>query len=134
MMATIFDDLFKLNREMNKFFHSTTRGAGYYWPETNVYNGAEEYVLTAKVPGINKENIAVSIKDNTLTISGTKKKEEGEDINYHLNERRFGDFERNFMLNDKVDVENIKAEVNSGLLVVRVPKSPESKPLNIAIN
>jgi len=130
----MFDDLFRINREINKFFGGNDeRLYKRYWPETNIYSSEEKYVVAAKLPGLNKEDISISIKDNSLKISGKKHNEKKENVNYHIQERRFGDFERSFLLNDRVQVENIQAEFKNGLLIVDIPKSPEAKPMTISI-
>lgn len=130
----MFDDLFRINKEINKFFGSKdARFYKRYWPETNIYNSEEKYVVVAKLPGLNKDDISISIKDNSLKISGKKQSEKKDNVNYHIQERRFGEFERNFLLNDRVQVENIQAELKNGLLIVDIPKSPEAKPMTISI-
>lgn len=133
MYQSVLDDLFELNREMNRIFNGTGyRGYG-AWPETNMYEDTESYVLVSKVPGMSREDIEVSIQDNTLSISGSRKKDQQENMKMHLNERFQGDFQRNFLLNERIDTDRIKAETENGLLIIRLPKSPESKPKKIEI-
>jgi len=132
MVISIFNDLYRLNREMNRVLSGSRTGYD-YWPEVNVYVNEHEYMVAAKTPGIDKNDISISIKDNSLKISGEKKNPENQEINYHLKERKTGKFERNFLLDEKVDAEKITAEINNGILLVKVPKSPETKPVKIDI-
>lgn len=133
MYKTIFDDLFELNREMNRVFRDAGISGKSRWPETNTYENNDEYILVSKVPGIEKENIEITLKDNSLSIKGKRAKETDEALKKHLDERFSGDFERNIMLNNKIDVDNIKAEASDGLLIIKLPKSAEMKPKKIDI-
>ncbi len=133
MYKTIFDDLFELNREMNRVFRNAGVTGKSNWPETNTYENNEEYILVSKVPGIEKDDIEITLKDNSLSIRGRRKKEPAEDLKKHLDERFSGEFERNIMLNNKIDMDNIKAEASDGLLIIKLPKSAEMKPKKIEI-
>ena len=133
MYKTIFDDLFELNNEMNRVFRTAGIGSKSNWPETNTYENNDEYILVSKVPGMEKDSIEITLKDNSLTIKGKRKKETDDNLKKHLDERFSGDFERNFMLNNKIDVENIKAEATDGLLIIKLPKSAGIKAKKIEI-
>jgi HSP20 family protein len=132
MYNTVFDELFNLNREMNRIF-SQAGMAQSKWPESNLYENKDEYILVSKVPGISKDKIEISLKDNSLQIKGSLDKQLPKDYKVLLEERAKGSFERNILLNEKIDVENIKAETSNGLLMIKLPKSPESKPKKITI-
>lgn len=133
MIISIFDDLYRLNREMNRILYSGSRNVTTYWPEVNIYSNDKEYMVVAKVPGIDKNEVSISLKDNSLKINGEKKSAENDNANYHLKERRTGKFERNFILDEKVDVEKINAEMKNGLLLIKIPKKPETQPVKIDI-
>jgi len=132
MMISIFNDLYRLNREMNRVL-SSGRIQNDYWPGVNVYVNENEYMVAAKIPGIDKNDISITLKDNSLRIAGERKAAENTEVNYHLRERKTGKFERNFLLDEKVDADKITAEVKNGILLVKVPKSPETKPVKIEI-
>jgi len=131
-MRTIFDELLDLNNEMNRIFKYYDY-SGEKWANTNVYENKDDYVIVSKLPGVAKSDINISIKDNTLKISGERKKDQDDKANLLLNERYKGKFERNFILNEKVDMNNINAEMKNGLLMIKLPKSPESKSKKIEI-
>jgi len=132
MLETIFDDFYRLNREFEKLF-------GYrhprreHWPLTNIYENQNEYMIVSKLPGVKKENLSITFKDNAIKISGKREGEKNDKISYHLKERREGEFERNFLLQEKVDGDKIEAELKNGILLIKIPKSPETKPKTIAI-
>ncbi|OHD07175.1 MAG: hypothetical protein A2Y34_03245 [Spirochaetes bacterium GWC1_27_15] len=134
MYRTIFDDLYKLNKEFNRLFNTNPNQRGYsYFPEVNIYENQDEYVLVGRIPGVDKNDLNISFKDNSIKIEGEKKAPVNEEASYHLKERRYGKFERNFSLHDKIDVEKTVAEVKNGILIVNIPKSPDSQPKTITI-
>lgn len=132
MIRRIFNELYNLNREIDRIFRDYDLTFE-KWGKTNIYENNDGYVVVAKVPGIKKEDLNVSIKDNVLKISGERKREENEKANLLLNERYYGKFERSFILPEKVDINNIVAEMKNGLLMIKLAKSPESKPKLIEI-
>ncbi len=133
MLNTILDDLFDINRTITRLFDASPAYRYSYWPEVNIYNNNDEYVVVAKLPGVKKEDVSITLKDNSLKISGEKKDDKKEKENGYLNERYSGKFERNFLLNEKVDSNKIDAEMKNGLLMIKLPKSPEVKPKSITI-
>jgi HSP20 family protein len=133
MYSTVLDDLFNLSREMNRIFDRTGRPDRGRWPETNVYEDHDAYTVVAKVPGMEKSELELQMKDNALSIKGERKKENDGKGKVHLDERFAGAFERSFLFNEKIDDSAIKAEAKDGLLIIRLPKSPETKPKTIAI-
>ena len=132
MFNTIFDDIYNLNREMSRVLNSRNYKKA-YWPEVNIYENQDDYRIVAKLPGVEKSNVNITLKDNSLRLTGKRFNEEGDERGNYLNERFIGDFERNFILNEKIDSEKINAEMDNGLLMIRLPKSPESKPRSITI-
>ena len=86
------------------------------------------YEVTAELPGMDEKNIEVKFVDGVLTIKGEKQEEKEEnERDYHLQERRFGSFERYFRLPDSVDKDKIEATFKKGLLTVTLPKSTEAQ-------
>jgi len=133
MLNAILDDLFDVNRTITRLFDSTPAYRYSYWPAVNIYNNNDEYVVVAKLPGVKKEDVSVILKDNSLKISGEKKEDKKDKENCYFNERYSGKFERNFLLNEKIDSNKIDAEMKNGLLMIKLPKSPEIKPKSITI-
>jgi len=133
MLNTILDDLFDINRTINRLFDSSQGYRYSYWPEVNIYNNNDEFVVVAKLPGIKKEDVSIILKDNSLKISGEKKDDKQDKENCYLNERYAGKFERNFLLNEKIDSNKIEAEMKNGILMIKLAKSPELKPKSITI-
>ena len=93
-----------------------------------------KYFLNAELPGLQRDDISISIEDGYVTVSGkkeTNKEEEG--TSYYLKETRSGSFSRSFRLPGKVDKENVDATFKDGVLTVAMPleKAPEAKKIEI---
>lgn len=99
-----------------------------FMPVINTREGEYAYHVEADLPGVQKEDIVVDVKDNVLTISGERKhKEEVKKEDYYRLESSYGKFQRSFTLPKGVDTENIKAVNNNGVLEVIIPKSPQAQ-------
>ncbi len=92
--------------------------------------------IDAELPGIAKENVALNIEDDVLTIKAEKKVETDESKkNYHRIERSSGSFSRSFNLGEMIDQENISADFSNGILHVALPKAaPAKKKKEISIS
>ncbi len=102
--------------------------AGIVSPRVDIFEEADNVVVKAELPGMKKEDIAVNLTDNTVTISGEKKKEEKvEKKDFYRLERSFGSFSRSFSLPSEVDTSKAKAQFRDGVLEVKVPKTEEAK-------
>jgi HSP20 family protein len=103
------------------------RGRGDGWPvPMDMTETEDSLVLTADVPGMDRDKLEITIRDNTLTIAGryeSEKKEEGEDV--YFRERRAGSFRRSITLPAEVDEDNVTAELDNGVLKVTLPKTAE---------
>ena len=94
-----------------------------FTPTVNTREGKEAYHIEVDLPGIKKEDVDVKVEDNILTISGKRElKDEVKEENYYKIESSYGSFSRSFTLPEKVDIENIKAVSEDGVLEVIIPK------------
>ena len=110
-----------------------TRGA--WVPPVDIYEtGNHELVLRAELPDVAREDIALRVENNTLTISGERKMDtEIKEQQYHRIERTYGTFSRAFTLPPTVDTSAIAAEYKNGVLTVRLPLREEAKPKQIQV-
>jgi HSP20 family protein len=110
-----------------------TRGA--WVPPVDIYEtGNHELVLRAELPDVPREDIALRVENNTLTISGERKMDtEIKEQQYHRIERAYGTFSRAFTLPPTVDTSAIAAEYKNGVLTVRLPLREEAKPKQIQV-
>jgi len=98
-------------------------------PRIDFAETEEGYELAADLPGLDENNVDVSVVDHTLTIKGERTfEEQSKGRNLHLSERSFGSFQRSLALPDDVDHTAIEASLNNGVLRVRLPKSKEAAP------
>ncbi|MCM8772686.1 MAG: Hsp20/alpha crystallin family protein [Candidatus Omnitrophica bacterium] len=102
--------------------------------DVDIYEDADNVVIKAEIPGMNKEDISVTLTDDTVTISGKKAEEKKiERENYYRKEIRTGSFSRSFTLPCAVDKEKVKATYKNGILEIILPKSEKEKEKEIKI-
>lgn len=93
------------------------------WPAVELVEEDGEYLLSAEIPGIKKEDLDVSVEDGVLTLRGEKKSARDETKGkVHIRERTFGSFERSFTLPSSVASDKIKADIKDGVIHVHMPK------------
>ncbi len=112
----------------NDFLNSFERDAKMdiavdFKPAVNTREGRDAYHVDVDLPGVKKEDITLSVENNLLTISGKREmKSEVKEQDYYKVESSYGRFERSFTLPENVDVENIRAATEDGVLEVIIPK------------
>ena len=107
--------------------------------KTDIKEKDNEYVIEMDLPGYEKENINVTLKDGYLQVSAEVKKEENNDEKEKFvhKERYFGHCERSFYVGEQITEEDIKAEFKNGILKISIPKKevkeelPETKRIEI---
>jgi HSP20 family protein len=105
-----------------------------YVPAFNVVEKPDAYYITADVPGVAEEDVDVTIQDNHLIVSGSRKAEErNEGENYFVYERRSGNFSRAFALPENADSESVEAHLTNGVLELRVAKRESAKPRKVQL-
>ena len=103
-------------------------------PAVDLYEGEEEVVIKAEVPGMDKGDRKVELTDSMLTISGEKKKEENiKEEAYTYSERSYGSFSRSLQLPCGVKSDTAKATFKNGVLEVKLPKTEEAKKRHITV-
>jgi HSP20 family protein len=104
-------------------------------PPVDVYEDEHSIMLKIEVPGIDEKDIDVSIENNTLTVRGQRRFEKDEkEENFQRVERMYGSFTRSFTLPNTVDLEQVTAHYDKGVLKVRLAKRAEAKPRQIKVN
>jgi HSP20 family protein len=106
-----------------------------WFPAVDVYEDKDSLQVKAELPGLKKEDIAISLQEGFLTLSGERKQEqkhEGADV--YRAERWVGQFERSINLPCSVEADKITATYNEGVLTVTLPKAEEAKPKQIPIS
>lgn len=97
---------------------------------------AEDHILVkADLPGLKKDEIEISVQENSLVLKGEKKRtEEVKEENFYRSERYHGSFLRVIPLPSLIDSTNIQATYKDGVLEVRMPRKEEAKPKKIKID
>jgi HSP20 family protein len=105
-------------------------------PAIDIYETADEYVVTAEVPGMVREQVTLELEESRLTLRG-QRPDSGADgggtVLYHQVERGHGAFQRTFEFADKVDVEAVAADLSAGVLTIVLPKRPPSPARKIDV-
>ena len=104
-------------------------------PPVDIYEDEHNITLKLEVPGIDERDIDVHIEGNTLTVQGERKieKEENEE-NFRRIERQYGSFTRSFTLPGSVDLGQVSAHYDKGVLKIELAKKAEAKPKQIRVN
>jgi HSP20 family protein len=135
--ADPFDALLSLQRELESRFASdwledTTTSRGPF-PPINVFQQGDDILALMELPGIDKNELQIQAKANTIRISGKKRVEYANDVSVHRRERVSGDFDRTLSLPIQVDPGRIQAEYRDGLLALFLPRADSDKPRSIKI-
>jgi HSP20 family protein len=139
-----FRDLSTIQERMNQIFEDAlarNRGreeglrSGMWTPAVDIYENNDSVVVKAELPGVEKDQISVEVKDGILSLRGERKFEkEVKEESYHRIERAYGSFQRSFSLPVSVDQEKVTAKFRDGVLEVKLPKKEQAKPKQIKVN
>ncbi|MFC1996149.1 Hsp20/alpha crystallin family protein [Chloroflexota bacterium] len=99
----------------------------------DVKDEKDAFVLYAIVPGLNAEDIEIEVLNDTVSISGEFKHEEDEADTYLRRERPSGSFHRSLRFASKLDSGKAEANLENGILSLRIPKVPEAQPKSIKV-
>jgi len=136
--GNLWSEMDRLQREMNRLFQPFARTADPAqdgFPAVNIWAGEDNALLTAEVPGVDPDKIEVTVKENTVTIRGTRERDALKaDEEYLRQERGAGTFVRSFTLPFHVDGNKVTAQYRMGILQLMLPRSEADKPRKITIN
>jgi HSP20 family protein len=100
-----------------------------FTPAVNVKESDKELLVTAELPGMNKDDIKLEVNDSVLTLRGERSEEKSEEHDrWHVMERSHGSFSRSFQLPENVNTDEIQASYKDGVLQLTIPKVVEQKP------
>ncbi len=137
-------DVLGLRHQMNHLFDNVfrpvvrgdSRLSMWNWnPTVDIYDNDKNIIIKAELPGIDKKDIVIDVKDGVLTLKGERSFDnEVKEKKCYCRERTFGKFERAFRLPAKVDPEKISADYKDGILKIDIPKPEEQKPKQITVH
>ncbi|MEW6398208.1 MAG: Hsp20/alpha crystallin family protein [Bacillota bacterium] len=139
-----FRDLVEIQRNLEDLFRRTfsawdqplapVRATGWA-PALDVIQKEGELLIRAELPGVDPEQVEVTVEDNRLTIRGERKEQvEVEKESWLRRELRYGSFERCLTLPAEADTEKIKAAYRNGVLEITVPYQPAAKPRRLTVD
>jgi len=135
-----FRDVSSLQEEVERAFRqafgerAAASPAGAFSPALDVEETEDAFTLHVELPGVDAENVEVSLEENVLTIAGERRFYDERDAEgFRRIERHFGRFHRAVRLPDRVDADGVSAAYRDGLLTITVPKAEEAKPRRIQI-
>ena len=137
-----FRELSTMRNVMDRFFDEPFFDAPHMWGRQgegfsaplDIIEEQDHYLVKASVPGIDPNDVEITLTDNVLTLKGeTKSEGETNEKNYHVRERRWGNFSRTVTLPMGVDSEKVEATHENGVLTLRLPKTESAKPKRITV-
>lgn len=135
----LWNDIAEIEREIGSAFtnffvgHETSEGK--FTPAIDLVESGNDTLLLAELPGVQKEDVKITVEDNMLTISGSRKSNQlAEKSSWIRNEIRVGEFKRTIRLPKGTNTSSISAEITNGMLKVVLPKAEEVKAREIRIN
>jgi HSP20 family protein len=127
----------RLQKEVNSLFGDLPRRRlreATSFPAMNIWAAEDSAMVTAEIPGVSKDDLDINVTGDTLTISGVRNQDElPEGVQYHRQERTYGEFNRSIQLPYTVDVNKVKATFKNGVLTVDLPRVEAEKPKKIAV-
>lgn len=123
-----------MENEMNRVLSRFTSPSVAEFPAVNVWENADEVMVTSEIPGVSPEALDITVIGKTLSIRGAREPEGvSADESYHRRERWYGQFSRVVELPYNVDADQVRAECRKGVLYVHLPKAQIEKPRKITI-
>lgn len=102
-------------------------------PAVDIYDGGEEYILKAEMPGVAKEDLDITMNNNELEINAAVHGDTGEDSSLSYGEFRLYSYHRKFVVDDSINTSAIAAALENGVLTLTLPKSEKVKPRKIEV-
>jgi HSP20 family protein len=137
MFPDPFDALFQFQQSLDSLRASnwlqSSPSSGGAYPPLNVFRKGEDIVIIAEVPGVQKSDLQIEVKGNTLRVAGSKAVRYGDKASVHRRERLSGSFDRAITLPVEIDAERVKAECRDGVLALFLPRTERDKPRSIRV-
>ena len=123
-----------IQREMNHLFDGSSRTFRYEYPAINIWTDKDKALVTAELPGYDKNDVDISLIGDMLRIHGSRKAPEcKEDECFHRQERNYGVFDREVKLPYAINAKNVEANFQNGVLRISLHRAEEDKPKKIEI-
>ena len=132
-----FEALFAIQRALDSrrasdWMGSSMTGVGSF-PPINIFQRGDDFVAIVELPGVDKNDLEIEAKENTIRISGRKNIKYDEDASVHRRERIWGGFDRTIQVPIQIDPDAVTAEFKDGMLALFIPRAESDKPRTIKI-
>jgi HSP20 family protein len=129
-----FLEMRRMQQEMNQRLAGLTADAAQEFPPINFWVGEDSVAVTAELPGISPDEVELTVRENTLTVTGERQPQvEDEKSAWHRRERAYGSFSRTVQLPFRVDPQQVEAHFANGLLEVELHRPEADRPKKIQI-
>ena len=134
-LPDLFRDMRRAQDDMTRLFGGLRVALRTEFPAANVWANPDGAIVTAQVPGVQPDQLDVTVHQDTVTLRGRREPEsiEGEVI-VHRRERPYGPFTRTFILPFRVDADRVSARFNRGILSLELPRPESDKPRHVKIS
>jgi HSP20 family protein len=133
-----FDALLRFQQALDSLRTSDWLSAGPSgsgaFPPLNAFRKGDDYVLLAELPGIDRNELDIQVKGNTIRLSGRKASNYPEKSSLHRRERLFGRFDRTLTLPVEIEADKVQANYNDGVLAILLPRAEHDKPRRIKLS
>jgi HSP20 family protein len=139
-----FRDVAELQNRINRIFDESfgrsinqadEAGLRAWRPAVDIYETENAIAIDVELPGVGKEDVAVEVKDNVLTLKGERPVNPRiKEDDYYRRERSYGPFKRSFTLHQNIQPALIKATFKDGILRIEIPRPVEERPKQITVN
>jgi HSP20 family protein len=137
-----FREMVSMRNAMDRMFDDALIGPEWDWRPTtswqlslDVVESDDDFIVTASIPGINPDDLEITLSGRTLIIKGeTEEESDSEKGKYHLRERRYGSFSRSVTLPTEINDKDVKASYDAGVLTLTLPKTEAVKPRRIEVH
>jgi len=123
-------DLLAIQQRLDRFAPAPSG----WIPPIDVHETADEYVITAELPGLGREDVEIQVHDGRLQLSGQRRERDVPCEQYHRVERGRGSFSRTLELPHPVDEERVTADLRDGVLTIVCPKAAEGNARRIQVS
>ena len=131
---SLWREMDRFQRELNSLMDGLASGRQGQFPPLNIWASDEHALITAELPGIDVEELDVSVVSDTVTISGRRSlPETGDDVQWRRHERWHGEFSRTMQMPFRIAAEEVDATYRNGVLELTLPRAETDRPRRISV-
>jgi HSP20 family protein len=123
-------DLLAIQQRLDRF----APGPAGWMPPVDLHETASEYVITAELPGVRRDDLHIEARDGDITLSGLRRERSMPCEQYHQVERGHGSFSRTFRLPEPIRADDITAELQDGVLTLVCPKAGDAGTRRVQVS